>query len=103
MKRLPKNSGHEWFVYILECSDGSLYTGYTNDVFKRVAAHNYATSTGAGASKYTRSRRPVKLVHYEIYPTKRDAIKREAAIKALSREEKIKYIALSNVSGSKQM
>lgn len=77
----------EWSVYIVECSDGSLYTGYTNDLLQRVTRHN----TGKGA-KYTRTRRPVKLVHCETHPTKSDAMKREAAIKKLSREEKIKYI-----------
>lgn len=86
---LKRNAGNEWSVYIVECADGTLYTGYTNNVFRRVTAHN---SGGCESAKYTRSRRPVKLVHYETYPTKSDAMKREAAIKALSREEKIKYI-----------
>ena len=77
----------EWFVYIVECSDGTLYTGCTNDVFKRVANHNFGR-----AAKYTRYRRPVKLVHYESHPTKGAALKREHAIKQFSREEKIEYI-----------
>ena len=89
--KTPGNATTVWFVYIVECVDGSLYTGYTNDVFKRVICHN----TRVSGAKYTRARRPVKLVHYESYPTKKDALKREALIKQLSREEKIKYINLS--------
>jgi putative endonuclease len=92
----PGTAIAQWFVYIVECSDGTLYTGYTNDVFKRVICHNICVS----GAKYTRSRRPVKLVHYESYPTKKDAMKQEASIKALSREEKIKYI---NGCGSQQV
>ena len=94
---LKRNAGNEWSVYIVECSDGTLYTGYTNNVFRRVNKHNTT-----GGAKYTRGRQPVKLIHYETYPTKSDALKREAAIKALSRDEKIKYI-LSNVSKARQM
>jgi len=90
---LKRNVGNEWSVYIAECSDGTLYTGYTNNVFRRITKHN----TGSGA-KYTRGRLPLKLVHYETYPTKSDALKREAKIKSLSREEKVKYI---NGCGSK--
>ncbi len=71
------------FTYILRCADGSLYTGWTNDLTKRVAAHNAGTG-----GKYTRSRRPVELVYYEVFPTKEEAMRREAAIKKLSRSEK---------------
>ena len=74
-----------YFVYILECKDGSLYTGSTNDIEKRVRTHNTA-KTGA---KYTKARRPVKLVHSESFETKSEALKREAVIKKLSREEKL--------------
>lgn len=87
---LKTHLGNQWHVYIVECSDGTLYTGYTNNVFKRVNQHNNSIR----GAKYTYSRRPVKLVHYEAYPTKSDAMKREAAIKKLSREEKLKYINL---------
>jgi putative endonuclease len=78
------------FVYIAECADGSLYTGYTNDVAKRMAAHN----AGKGA-KYTRQRRPVKPVHAEGYATREEALRREAQIKRLRRDEKLRLIAES--------
>ncbi len=79
---------HINYTYILRCKDGSLYTGWTNDLEKRVAAHN----AGAG-SKYTRSRRPVALVYYESFPTKSEAMRREAQIKRLTRGEKLRLIA----------
>ena len=75
-------------VYILRCSDDTLYTGWTNDVEKRLAAHN----AGKGA-KYTRPRLPVKLVYIEQHPTKEMAQRREYEIKQLSRREKIALIA----------
>ncbi|MBU5454912.1 GIY-YIG nuclease family protein [Caproiciproducens sp. MSJ-32] len=75
------------YVYMLECSDGSLYTGWTNNLEKRIAAHN----NGKGA-KYTRVRLPVKLVYYEEYEDKIEAMKREYEIKRLSRKEKVKLI-----------
>lgn len=71
------------YVYIVECSDGTLYTGYTTDVDRRVEEHN----EGEGA-KYTRGRTPVEVVHVEEYETRSDAMSREAEIKSLSREEK---------------
>ena len=71
------------YTYILECADGTLYTGWTNDLEKRIAAHNAGTG-----GKYTRSHRPVTLVYYETFPTKEEAMKREYAIKHLTREEK---------------
>jgi len=76
------------YTYIVECADGSLYTGWTNDVEKRLAAHN----AGKGA-KYTRPRLPVKLVYIEQHPTKEMAQRREYEIKQLSRREKIALIA----------
>ena len=78
------------YVYIVECCDGSLYTGWTTDVDKRVEAHN----SGKGA-KYTRSRRPVKLVYTEELPTKEDALSREAAIKKLTPVKKRQLISES--------
>ena len=75
------------YVYILECSDTSLYTGYTNHLEKRINVHN----SGKGA-KYTRGRLPVKLVYSESYTTKSQALKRENEIKQLSRNEKNKLI-----------
>ncbi len=68
---------------MIECSDGSYYTGYTNDLKKRLAAHN----AGKGA-KYTKSRRPVRLIYQENFDNKKDALKREYAIKQLARSEK---------------
>ncbi|HLC67998.1 MAG TPA: GIY-YIG nuclease family protein [archaeon] len=79
-----------FYVYVMKCRDRSLYTGYTNDVEKRVAAHNSGT-----ASKYTRSRRPVKLVHQWQYKTKSDAMRAEAAFKRLSRSEKLRHLSSS--------
>jgi putative endonuclease len=73
-----------WHCYILECVDGTLYTGITNDLDKRLAAHNNGT-----ASKYTRSRLPVKLVFTEDQPDRAAASRREVQIKQLSRAEKL--------------
>lgn len=74
-------------TYILKCSDNTLYTGWTNDIEKRLAAHNQ----GQGA-KYTRGRTPVELVYLEEFPTRQEAMKREAAIKKLPKEDKLKLI-----------
>ena len=71
------------YTYLLRCADGSLYCGWTNDLDKRLSAHNAGT-----ASKYTRSRLPVTMVYAEESNTKCDAMRREYAIKHLSREEK---------------
>ena len=76
------------YVYILECSDETLYTGFTNDIEKRIQEHN---NSRAGA-KYTRARRPVKLVYVEICSTSSIALKREAEIKKLSRANKLLLI-----------
>lgn len=73
------------YTYLLRCADGTLYCGWTNHLQERVEAHN----SGAGA-KYTRARRPVELVYYEEFSTKREAMKREAAIKRLTRAKKEK-------------
>ena len=75
------------YTYIVKCNDGSLYTGYTNDLDKRVEAHNQ----GKGA-RYTRSRRPVELVYYEEYATKEEAMSREWHIKQLTRTQKDRLI-----------
>ena len=75
------------YTYILQCSDGTLYTGYALDINKRLTAHN----SGKG-SKYTRGRLPVSLVYYEVLDTKKEALKRERQIKKLDRIEKIKLI-----------
>jgi putative endonuclease len=75
-------------VYVLECADGSLYTGYTTDVERRVAEHD----AGEGA-KYTRGRTPVELVHVESFPTRSAALAREHEIKQLSRAAKERLVA----------
>ena len=72
-------------VYILLCSDNTLYTGWTNDVAKRLMLHN-----SGKASKYTRSRRPVTLYYTEEFDTKQEAMSREYAIKRMNRESKMK-------------
>ena len=81
------------YTYILRCSDGSLYTGWTNDIKKRLKVHN----DGKGA-KYTKGRRPVILVHVEEFDTKNEAMKREYEIKHMSREEKEKLLSVDNTN-----
>ena len=75
------------YTYLLRCSDGTLYCGWTDNIEKRLAAHN-----SGKASKYTRSRLPVKLVYFEAFETKREAMSREARIKRLSRREKLALV-----------
>jgi putative endonuclease len=78
----------KWIVYIVECSDKSLYTGITNDLKRRLDAHN----KGLGA-KYTKHRRPVLIRYGETHDTQSAALKREAAIKALDRTAKLALIS----------
>lgn len=73
-----------WFVYLLECNDGTLYCGITNNLEKRIDTHN----KGKGA-KYTKSRLPVKIFYFESLENKSDALKREYQLKKLKRKEKI--------------
>ena len=75
------------YTYIVECSDGTLYTGWTTNLDNRIKAHN--SKTGA---KYTRSRTPVKLVYYEEFATKEEAMSREYHIKQLTRKQKDELI-----------
>lgn len=75
------------YTYILKCRDGSLYTGWTTDLERRLKEHN----SGKGA-KYTKSRRPVLLAYYETFDTKEEAMKREYAIKRLRRKDKLKLL-----------
>lgn len=75
------------YIYIVECSDGTLYTGYTNDLAKRINTHN--NKKGA---KYTRGRTPVTLKYYEEFENKVDAMKREAQIKNMGKEKKLKLL-----------
>lgn len=75
------------FVYMVECRDGSLYTGWTVNLDARVAAHN----DGSGA-RYTRSRRPVRLVYWESVPDRSAALRREAALRRLPRATKLALV-----------
>ena len=75
------------YIYIVECSDGTLYTGYTNDLEKRIKTHN--NKKGA---KYTRGRTPVILKYFEEFDNKIEAMKREAQIKNMRKEKKLKLI-----------
>ena len=84
----------QYFVYILECNDRTLYTGWTMDIDKRLMAHN-ELKTGA---KYTSTRRPVKIVYTEECSGKKDAMKREYAIKQLTKKQKILMINGNNVA-----
>jgi len=85
---LPRPPHSRWLVYILRCSDGSLYCGITNDLPKRLKAH-----AAGRASKYTRSRLPVRLAYSEPQKSKSAALKREAVIKRLRRAEKDRLVA----------
>ncbi|MEK7635377.1 MAG: GIY-YIG nuclease family protein [Patescibacteria group bacterium] len=77
-----------YFVYILKCSDQTLYTGYTNNLEKRLEHHNNSKQ----GAHYTKIRRPVKLLYSETFPTLKEALRREYAIKKLTREEKLNLI-----------
>ncbi len=83
------SSAETWIVYILRCADDSLYTGITKDVDRRLEQHNAGT-----ASRYTRSRLPVRLEYQEEQPNQSFALKRELAIKAMSRQKKESLIRL---------
>ncbi len=78
----------DFYVYILKCCDGTLYTGYTNDISARLKVH----SSGKGA-KYTRARLPVSLVYSQTLPGKSEAMKREAEIKRLTKAQKLTLIS----------
>ena len=77
-----------WYVYMLRCSDGSLYTGCTDDLERRLSAHQ----SGKGA-KYTRSHLPVELVYQEEAADRSAALRREATIKRLTRQQKLRMVA----------
>ena len=80
------------YTYILSCRDGSLYTGWTNDLEKRLRAHN--------SGKYTKSRRPVALAYYEEFETREMAMRREYEIKHMTREMKLNLISSKGIIGS---
>ena len=80
---MAETTNKAWFLYLVRCADGSLYTGITNNVPRRCKQHNAGT-----ASRYTRSRLPVELVYQESQASRSVALKHELAIKSMSREEK---------------
>jgi putative endonuclease len=80
-----------YYVYIIECKDGSLYTGFTTDPKRRFREHK----DGIG-SRYTAAHKPVKLIHTESFPTRSDALKREAEIKSWDRAKKIAHVKENN-------
>jgi putative endonuclease len=84
------------YVYILTCGDGSLYTGWTNDLEHRVISH----STGNGA-RYTRGHLPVRLVYFETFGDRIDAMKREYAVKQLPREKKLELVSSLSADDSR--
>ena len=79
----------QWFTYMLRCADNSLYTGVTTDLERRLHEHNHCDKKGA---RYTRVRRPVKLVYSEPCENRAHACQREAAIKKLTRPQKLKLL-----------
>lgn len=81
---MENEKGTKYYTYMLRCADGTLYSGYTTDPYRRAALHN----SGKGA-KYTRSRRPVELVFLEEHLTKSEALRQEAALKKLTRAQKL--------------
>ncbi len=83
-----KCQNENWILYILQCADKTLYTGITNNIDKRLLAHQ----TGKGA-KYTRGRGPFDLIHTETFPTKSDAARREAVVKKLNRIKKLELLS----------
>jgi len=82
-KRAAKNSERQWFLYLLRCRDSTFYTGITTDLERRLTQHNDGI-----ASRYTRSRMPVKMVYHETCDDRSAALKREYAVKKLTRDEK---------------
>jgi len=84
---MKRPAGEEWFLYILRCRDKTLYTGITNDIARRLSLHKKGV-----AARYTRGRLPVKLVHQEPCKSRSDALKKEHAMKQLTRAGKEAYI-----------
>lgn len=75
------------YMYLLRCADGTFYCGWTNHLEERIRRHNEG-----GGAKYTRARRPVELVYYEEFATRQEAMKREYAVKRLSRQKKLQLV-----------
>jgi len=86
---MPPPDGRSWWVYILRCADGTLYTGIARDVAARLAQHR----AGTGA-RYTRGRAPLELVYQEVAPSRSAATRREAAIKRRTRREKLQLTGI---------
>ena len=84
------------YTYMVKCADGTLYTGWTNCLEKRLKAHN----EGKNGAKYTKAKRPVSLVYYEGFETKEEAMKREYEIKQLTRDKKVKLLERALSSGA---
>ncbi len=84
----------QWYLYVLVCKDGTLYTGITSDLVRRIRQHR-----NGKASRYTRSRLPVKLVYQERCPGRSAALRKEYALKQLTRKEKEAYIAARSALG----
>ena len=78
----------DWLMYVVECADGTYYTGITTDITRRLHEHNHTKR----AAKYTRSRRPVKLIYFESHENRSEASRAEAAFKKLTRKKKEAYI-----------
>ncbi len=96
----PLTPHRTWFVYILRCADGTLYTGIALDVARRVVEHN--TNNRVGAS-YTRGRRPVKLVYSETASSRSEAAKREHEIKSMTRIAKMAMLRAKKVTNGRKM
>jgi putative endonuclease len=86
------NASDRWYVYMVVCSDRTIYTGITLDIEKRIAEHN----NGANGAKYTRSRRPVSIAYQEEFPDRSSASSREYQLKTLSRQQKLQLISTVN-------
>lgn len=98
MTRRPELTESLWFTYILKCADGTLYTGKTNDIRRRIHEHNH-TKKGA---KYTKSRRPVRLVYWWGHDTEQAALKMESDIKKKKRTAKMDFILHELVMETKE-
>jgi predicted GIY-YIG superfamily endonuclease len=88
LKKKSSAQNRNWFLYILKCRDGTLYTGITNNLSRRISQHN-----NGSASRYTRSRRPVQCMYHEPCLSRSRALKRELAVKSLPKKEKEKLIS----------
>jgi putative endonuclease len=93
---MRKEVAKSFAVYIVECADQTLYTGYTTDIDARIKTHN----EGKAGAKYTRIRRPVRLVYLERVASKSEALKREYAIKQMTRPEKLSLVQTVHISST---